>query len=176
MPEQTPRLTPTEQVLEDALHALTPRESGLDRDALIFRMGQASLSHSRRRWRMASTAMLILAVSAWIVRVPTPNAIEHGRGAVLVQEDSTPAPLVDVPTPSDPSPSFRLAHGPAGTYIEVRDRVLVRGVDALPELPSPAGGDASSSDRMLDDLWPQDARPPSLWLLKQQSERNGDHS
>jgi hypothetical protein len=132
------RKTPELSELEAALGALSPRRAAIDRDALMYRAGQAA---GARPWR-------------WATAVSTFAALFLG-GALLMRptvERLVPVP-VPAPAPSPPAPPEIEASptgggaGPA-SYLYLQEQVLNRGLDGLP--PFPPGADLSGPDPALE--------------------------
>jgi hypothetical protein len=120
-PATPPELT----ALENALSDLLPRPATVDRDAVLFRAGQAAVP---RRWfwpcatAAASAAAVVLGVLLAIrpapaviertiyVQVPAPERAERGPGTVVpgspTQEPGSPH--AETPAPVDYSPKRRL--------------------------------------------------------------------
>lgn len=128
-------LPPELQAMEAALAALVPRADRLDVDQLLYEAGRqaARQAERRRRWSLAAVSSALSSLAATLVT------------ACLLR----PAPLV-VQQPIDPTTpplTTMLAHrtGPAvaegvsppvpRVYLETRDKVLAKGLDAW---PSPA--------------------------------------
>src|SRR6476469_8715988 len=59
-------LNPAERELEAALKSLTPRATRLDPVAAAYSAGQRSARREVRRWRVATAAMALVGVAAWL--------------------------------------------------------------------------------------------------------------
>lgn len=133
-------LKPELAAIQAALAALTPQAAGLDRDRVMYLAGRAAACQPARRraaawlWPCATAASLMLA------------AVLGLRG----------------PRPSEPAQVAAFAPSPyqpdANTYLRLRELVLARGVDALPEPTVSSGrGDAQP-------LRPLDRKHVEAWL------------
>ncbi len=112
-PTHDPELT----ALEDALVRLAPA-SGVNRDALMFRAGQASVR--RRAWPIAAVASTLTAA---------------GLAAVLLLRPPTVLERVVLVEPS-PAPTAPQQDDSAADYLRLRDRLERESDDAPP--PNPA--------------------------------------
>ena len=133
-------LKPELAALQAALASLTPQAAGLDRDRVMYLAGRAAACQTARRrgaawlWPCATAASLMLAVVLGL------------RG----QRPSQPAPVAA----SAPAPY----QSDANEYFKLRELVLARGVDALPE-------PTVSSDRGdAQPLRPLDRKHLDAWL------------
>jgi hypothetical protein len=125
MQEKNP-LTPPLRELEAALAALRPAASGIDRNRLMFRAGQASMRRRGRLWQGLSAGLAIcLGLSLALRQVP-PHAQE-----VAVSPPLNAPMQVAMQLPTSPGDSDR-ATPPTGEYLHLRDTVLAKGLDALP--------------------------------------------
>ncbi|AGA25339.1 hypothetical protein [Singulisphaera acidiphila] len=131
--------------IENALGALTPSRSRLDRDRLMFRAGQVSARPTpigKRLWIAvaAGTGLIALGEAAMLAHRPAPQIIEK----VIVVRDREQPVVGDTPT-TEPivaqasafrgfgdSPSF----GPTA-YERLNSQVFRYGLDGLPTPPSP---------------------------------------
>ncbi len=117
-------LTAAETELERALRRLMPADSGLDRDRVMFRAGQAAGRRGSRPWQAAATglaAALVLAVTLSTWRAGGPPV---PGGPVIVHQ--TPS-ADEIPSP---------AAMPGVAYLRLRAAVLHEGLDALPTVKS----------------------------------------
>jgi hypothetical protein len=146
--------------VENALASLTPKSSGIDRDRLLFLVGQASASQlplttpSRiRLWQLTSalstTAAVVLGVMLAVRGQPeviheipsvTHNTIES---PAEVTPDRTLKLDNQQPTPYSPPLSylfFENEWSPLQSYLRRREIILKHGIDALTYLdPIPTG-------------------------------------
>jgi hypothetical protein len=131
-------LKPELAAVEAALASLAPR-AGLDRDRLMFLAGQAAgLKAARRRpaawlWPCATAASLALA------------ALLGLRGLTSREPARVPTETASAPAPAD-----RQEREDPNEYFRLRQLVLVRGVEALPELTISSGEGTSQPLRPLD--------------------------
>jgi hypothetical protein len=136
-------LTPAERELEAALGALRPAAPALDRDRLIFAAGRAvGRTESRRPlrcWQAAAAALALAAGLSLLVRTGPGTRPDAPQVPLVIRQSPTPlappqpAPLT-APTvvSAGPTASFWLMRPAPGTYFDLRDKVLRRGLDALP--------------------------------------------
>jgi hypothetical protein len=127
-------LTPAERELETALRGLRPAAPRLDRDRLMFEAGQASVRPpAPRLWQGVAAGFALAFVVALAWRPPV-RAVERvvyvpqGAGAARRM-----APAVD---DGQTTASAERLRREGASYVRLRDRVLIVGLDALPE-PSP---------------------------------------
>ncbi len=114
-------LTPEEQHMEILLGQFQPRVAAQSRDKLMFQAGRASVGHVRR-WQGTSCVFAAMLLCSLMIRT-VPSKLEPKT--VVLQPASTQwqAPQeTTVPRPMH-----------AQAYINVRHRVLEKGLDALPE-------------------------------------------
>jgi hypothetical protein len=137
-------LNPELAALEARLTALTPRPAGLDRDRLMFLAGRAAAAQTARRgwtswlWPCATAASLALAVVLGLRGArPQPVGPQAADVAAAAPDTSRPGP---------------------NSYMELRARLLARGVDALPE------SSASADPSPAQPLRPMDRRHFEAWL------------
>jgi hypothetical protein len=129
--------------LETALGSLAPRPGVVDRDALLFRAGQASL---RRCWAWpAATALLAVlsaALGAGLLLRPAPQVTER-IVYVPVPEPAAPTPrAADTPLAAAPRPGSKLDDDDFQAKVDslkLRNRVMSFGVEVLPKPPPPSG-------------------------------------
>jgi hypothetical protein len=143
------RLTP----LEGALRALAPRPAALDRDALLFRAGQAA---ARRGWgwplaaAVSSAAAAVLAVALVTRPGPAPRVITVTRFVERVAPASVPVPPGPQYPPAEPA---GVAWEPGPTpYFRLQEQVSRWGLDGLPDLPPAPPGEPLTADRLLRGL------------------------
>jgi hypothetical protein len=121
--------------LEAALSALTPVCGRINRDALLFRAGQASVRTRGWAWPCATAALGLLAAVLGVIVAVRPVAIE--RVVVTIRE---PAPAV---SQANPTPAQTMPHATAGTqpatspmnYMQLERQVLRWGLDGIPNVP-----------------------------------------
>jgi hypothetical protein len=114
------------------LRRLEPAGHAINRDTLMFRAGQHSARRRLRIWQsLAGTMMFLAAGLGWLSRNP-------GVPAEPLSASLGEAPRADTPAALDPAdrlPADVFAgrtRGPANDYLELRRRVTLEGVDALP--------------------------------------------
>jgi hypothetical protein len=168
---------PELRAIESALGGFIPVPSRLDRDKLMFQAGAASArSAARRRWVWPSiaatlTAALVFESLALAVR-PGPRVVER----VVVVHEPVPGTATSaaraeaIPNPA-PADFVSEARSPVqlplavswpvtSDYQRIQELVLLLGLDALPERPSPL---LSRSDGQVD---PIDTPVQSAGLLR----------
>lgn len=142
--------------LERSLAGLRPAPAGIDRDELMFRAGQAAATGRASVAPAVAVLVALLAAFAgagtmWLARPAASERIVR----VTVEK-----PVLRVVQLSPMMPAGeRLERSVArADYLELRDRVLAEGMDALPPLGL-AGG--AAPEGTLDDLWRDlGIRPP----------------
>lgn len=147
-------LNPELASVEAALAGLRPTPSALDRDRLMFLAGQAAGYRRARRaaWLGAGTsiaatlAACVLGVA--LFQQPGPER-DHQTASAPVPQSAQPDVSSWAANPPDSLDA-------GASYLELRQLVLTRGVEAMPEItPSTATKDqppAPSARRMLDHL------------------------
>lgn len=157
-------LNPDLANVESVLAGLRPSRSGLDRDRLMFLAGQAAgLRRARRAAWLGAGASTAATLAACVL------------GVLLLQRPGTEgnhqtahAPAVQPEQPNAPSWAAN-PPGPRGigesldteaSYLELRQLVLTRGVDAMPEIapnpsskaphPAPAPGQRQMLGHLLE--------------------------
>ena len=124
-------MTPLEQELEAALGGLRPTPSGLSRDRLMFEAGRAT-QRQHHFWQGLSATLAVLLVVSIVSRSrpvasqPTPETI--ARAPVQKATTVRPYPQTE-PVDRHASEAFR-------QYVNIRQAVLDRGVEALPASPA----------------------------------------
>lgn len=134
--------------VERSLARLRPAAAGIDRDELMFRAGQAAATG--RAGLAPGVAVLVALVASlagagttWLARPAAPERIVQVTVEKPVLRVVELAPIM----PAGERPERSVARA---DYLELRDRVLAEGMDALPSL-GPAGGAAPGGT--IDDLW-----------------------
>ncbi len=129
--------------LEAALGALAPMPGRINRDALLFRAGQASVPGRGWAWPAAATTLgLVALVLAVVVALRlTPAPVERVI-VVNVPRAPSPAPPADVPSPpladAEPGPASPGEIGAGQSpmnYLQLQQQVLRWGLDGVPALP-----------------------------------------
>ncbi len=145
MPNQE-YLDPAERELEAALARLDPSRAAIDRDALLFHAGQASVRRHCRAWQSTSAVLggcLALALIWQPAPRQTPPIVSAPAQSPMAAElvETMPAPA---PRPFD-------APEREATYITLRNEVLACGIDVLPEPPALAAT-GTEPPPILDDV------------------------
>jgi hypothetical protein len=158
MPENLP--DPNLTALEAALASLTPAPGRIDRDRLLFRAGQASVT--RRRWLWPASTGLMASAAATLCFLllarPDPAPVERVV-FVRVEPPEAPAPKTasSPPASRETAPSLA-AEDTAGatqvSYFRLQDQVLRWGLDALPSPPP-----AAVTEPLLTDERAPGAKP-----------------
>lgn len=165
-------LNPAQRELEAALARLTPAASGLDHDDLLYRAGQASVRRRCRAWQFSTAGITLLFV-----------------GLLIWQPRTTPGERI-VYVPVQPAPAAKLAQSESSTparpiearaveasYLQLREQVLRRGVDALPAPAVLATTDEPLRARFSERVYrPREQRRSTLWSLMVPPTANGDGS
>jgi hypothetical protein len=138
-----PRETPGLSELEAALGALTPRPPALNRDAILYRAGRASV----RGWQWATAVSTTTAVALAMTLVLRPS-VDRGPGVVALPPAPRAVPPV-VPE-AEPSPSTDEPSPSPSAYFRLQEQLLSRGLDGLPPL---AAGPGPSGPTSADDLF-----------------------
>ncbi len=122
---------------EASLRGLTPLPPRLDRDRLLFRAGQASVSPRGRLWPWATAAATALAASLGGILLLRPAPQPTVR-VVYVRQEAPQPPSIAVAPPAAEQPAeagtlptaddVRLGYG------RLQQEVLRWGVDALPSV------------------------------------------
>jgi hypothetical protein len=135
--------------IEAALRGLSPMGGRLDRDRLMYLAGQASAvgpetrqsatgvaSYTRFAWPLATAASLLMAMTLGVALIFSPRA---GERIVYVDRPNAGGSAAMVSFPSAPADSSHAAGSDQDNYLQLRNLVLTRGVDALPA-ENKAGG------------------------------------
>jgi hypothetical protein len=147
------------KTIETALRQLTPGASQIDRDRLMYLAGQASVMNSgigssiisetrfaannrRNLWPMATAALALISITLGGLLLHAKRSEELVvRVERLPVESGNSSDIVS----SGPTDSFTFGVSTVGNnanYLQLRNLLLVRGVDAL--LPSPVPGNTVS--------------------------------
>ena len=125
-------MTGRTEELARRLRRLEPAGHTIDRDSLMFRAGQRWARRHVRLWQsLAGTMMFLAAGLGWLSRNPWVPAEPLSGSLRGAPRADTPAVL----GPADRMPTNAFAgrnRGPASDYLELRRRVTLEGVDALP--------------------------------------------
>ncbi len=117
------RLTRAQQELELALGKIHPASDDLSHELFLFRAGQASAG-SNRPWQMLSGVLTVLLIGALFSRIPgdKPQVIFPPEPVFVIQ--TAPSDVLRKPVSREP--------GEMAAYLNLREQVLERGMDALP--------------------------------------------
>jgi hypothetical protein len=130
---------PTLAGLEAALAALAPMPGRIDRDALLFRAGQASVQCRGWIWPSAAAALGLVAVTlgALLIYTPAPAPVER----IVRVPDPGPAPPPSIPeadltppgdyAPGSPHHAVVVRESPM-TYLQLEKQIIRWGVDGMP--------------------------------------------
>ncbi|MDR3639667.1 MAG: hypothetical protein P4L84_38055 [Isosphaeraceae bacterium] len=142
---------PELSALENALGALAPAKSRIDRDRVMFLAGQAAARPpilGRRAWMAIAASLGIVALGeAGLLALHTaPKTLEK---IVVVREPAIvpPSPQINVPRPESlPADSADGATSLGRTaYERLAGQVLRYGLDGLPASPAPSASWANST-------------------------------
>ena len=166
------KLTPAERELEEALGKLAPAAVSINRDDLMFEMGQASSKGRMRVWQGA-TGMMAAALLTFIL-LPFANSTATHPDGTIVKQDETSKPdtkllpdqelvrddsdkrgriVVSQESANDSPIPVRSMHLPENSYAVLRQIALSKGIDALPS-------NSTSSRRSNDESDPMQMRRP----------------
>ncbi|MBX7074120.1 MAG: hypothetical protein K1X71_13325 [Pirellulales bacterium] len=182
-------LTSELQALEAALAGLTPAAGGVDRDRLMYRLGQQSIAPRAVGWRwpLATAALALvagtLALGLWVnprervVYVRTSDLIGDDAAAqASAQQASEPAiaqqpPTTTNPLPSQPWPGASWQVGawrwsPAALYRAEYAEASWRPARPARERPALRWGDREAWNRLLDET---NERPSATTFDKKES-------
>jgi hypothetical protein len=133
-------LDPEVNALANALAHLQPRPAMLDRDALLFRAGQASASRGWK-WPLAAFASLLIAVGLGVTLLVRPQPIVSER-IVYIQVPVAAVETTTEPKPEPPTPvvvEWTLHEAetplPLSNYQRLEEHLLRWGFDGLPTAP-----------------------------------------
>ncbi len=118
-------LTPAHRELESALASLTAAETSIDRDRLMFKAGCASARRASRRWASLAAILVIMLGASLLIRPEIPTADN----------------IAAIPTDTVWTASSDRYVSTSLAYLELRDRVLEHGLDALPDSDGAAAAD-----------------------------------
>ncbi len=151
--------------VEGALASLKPAPSGVDRDILMFSAGQASAPARRFGvlWPLATSGALLAAVIlgiALLTQAPQ-RVIEK---TVFVPVESA-RPAARAYAEARPALWAREQPWPRGNYLELRQKVLAGGLDALPRPePTRAGARKETVEELLGISFSRLPAPDHFWM------------
>jgi len=143
-------LEETERLLRD----LRPADAGIDRDALLFRAGQASMRRGHWVWPGIAAGLAICLAAALLHR-PAPREVDRilyvPAKAPVQTPPATPAVEATPAAPIWPDGTAWTAVALRTSYLKLRQAVVDRGLDGLPPGPAYAGEDVTLR-QMLKEL------------------------
>jgi len=129
-----------------ALRELQPVSAAVNRDAIMYRAGQASAARRQWFWPAATATMMLVAICLGaVLAMHSPMAAQERIVYVYVpQSTEFPSPLAGAAyeqvNPAGSEAQARLASSEPATspisYVLLREQVSRHGVDALPDAPS----------------------------------------
>jgi hypothetical protein len=145
--------------IETALRQLTPLGSQLNRDRLMYMAGQASAGQAlspasttgrpwwkaaanRNLWPLATAALALVCITLGGLLISQRSDMR----LVYVERTPTESENSSVVTAGDAARPYAFGISPVANnsnYLELRNLVLTRGVDALPTTPAAKGADQS---------------------------------
>jgi hypothetical protein len=144
--------------LETALGGLAPAASRVDRDALMFRAGAASVRAGRARstprlWPALVASLAVLALGEGVLLARRPVVVER----VVVAQAPAPAVSAAEALPASPPAASAIATPPATPAGRLEWQLARYGLDALPAAPpgawsGPAGEGPPSGLRLRERL------------------------
>ncbi len=143
--------------LEAALRELRPKPDSIQRDALMYRAGRASV-HSWL-WPLVAMATTMIAAVLGIVQLarpvpPVAERIVYLPAPAVPQEPVSVKPEESAP-PSVPEPlvSEPLDSSPRGQYLRMQERVLRLGLKGIPPPPpAPPLPEQPTVEQLLQSL------------------------
>jgi len=120
-------LTGAQREMEAALGRLRPSAPRIDRDALMFRAGRASMRRRGYVWQGLAAGLAVCLGLSLAFR----PAVRGTQDLAMAPRPAEPAQTAwQFPTPPADAES---APSPRGEYLHLRDLVLAGGIDALPD-------------------------------------------
>ena len=116
-------LTAADEELVKALGHLHLVQASVDRERLMFRAGQISTRRGRRAWQCTTVLVAVALGVSLLVRLEPP---EPGKTVRVAAERPVVVPLVV-------KWSVESSVAGDGAYLKLRNDVLEKGLDALPE-------------------------------------------
>jgi hypothetical protein len=133
MSRDEPQLSRSERELEAMFATLKPAAPSFTEAQIAYEAGRRAGRTQVVRWR-AAAAILVGALGLLILARPAPRTIEK---LVVVQS----APLEAKTFPAIDRQPYAIASPAApGTYLNLRQAIVERGVDALPRAAAGSGG------------------------------------
>jgi hypothetical protein len=132
-------LTPEQQAFEHSLSALRPAAPNLDRDALLYAAGQASVPRQKLWPWQTATAFLLAATLSLLFFNINPLHRTGTQTAQLPLPIATHEPLATIsqmPASHYQSPVITFESASEFPYLATRQNVLTLGLSALPNISS----------------------------------------
>ena len=147
-------LTAADEELVEALTQLHPVQASVDREQLMFRAGQISTRRGRRAWQCTTVLVAVALGVSLLVRLESP---EPGKTVRMAAERPAVVPLVV-------EWSVESSVAGDGAYLKLRNEVLEKGLDALPE-PAISSGNGEDQDwrELLGQPIGRKNKHTSLW-------------
>ena len=133
--------------LESALRDLRPRPEALDRAALMYRAGRASVRGWAWPAATALAAALAMTLGVSLLLRPAPPVVE--RVVYLPAPAAQPEPPGTRPDDSVPPLPDDAGRGGWSHYVHLQEQVLNHGLDGLPALPRAPEEQAPSIESLL---------------------------
>ena len=148
MSHDEPQLTRSERELESMLASLKPAAPSFTEAEIAFEAGRRAGRMQLLRWR-AAAAILVAALGLSILARPAPRTSERA----VVTQDSSRAAQPHAAAVDDRQPYATLSTSP-GSYLNLRQLVIERGVDALPtpSASTPSNTTILRAGSSLDEL------------------------
>jgi len=122
--------------LEAALAALVPMPGRIDRDTLLFRAGQASVSSRGWAWPAAAMALGLLATTLGVVLAAgLPHAPIERVVYVTIKEPPPSVQVLPTPEPKAVSPGPIAVSQSPMSYLQLERQVARWGLDGVPAMP-----------------------------------------
>lgn len=140
-----PHVTPELEALADELRRLAPREPGLDRDALLFRAGQASVRRGLL-WpaTAAVSAIAAAALGTILLLQPPPQTVVTTIHVRVEAPAPSPSPSPQVAEPGDPVVETSVPDD-MPPHRRLQEHLLRWGLDGLGQ-PAPVDRPPSSQE------------------------------
>ena len=125
-------LTPAEMELESALGVLQPVAVAIERDRLMFRVGQSSARRRNLAWPILSIALaLMLGVSLLHQSEPQTRTVEVEKLVYITKTAPATQSAIHFATQGGQPDPYQLQA--QANYVKLRAKVLTEGLDVLPK-------------------------------------------
>jgi len=114
------KLTSVQQEMQSALGSLQPSRAGIDRDELMFNAGLSVGSSKKRPWQVLSVVVTLMLACSVVLHTNLWTAGKAQQNWQYTQQE----------TPTITIAKWDSNHK-AGSYIQLRNKVLDDGIDAL---------------------------------------------